>query len=225
MRVFDESFPGAGAETRPGAGAETQQERRRHESATAMFEDIGAAGRGDRGFVRDMLEAMKGRAFGMAALVFALPVCFPMPPGVPTVAGIALLIVAVQMVLGNKKLWLPKWLREKSISRGKLQSAIKAMTPMLQRLEKAAKPRLLPLTGAVGQRVFGLVMLVLAFMLILPIPIFGNMPLGFAAAILAVGLIERDGWFVLGGLLATIVAILITGSFALLAVKAVRLAV
>jgi hypothetical protein len=217
MRAFDE--------TASGTGAEARRDGQSRASAAQMFEDIAQSGRGERVYVRDMLGAMKGRAFGMAALVFALPVCFPMPPGVPTVAGIALLMVAVQMVLGNARLWLPRWLREKSISREKLKSAVAVMTPKLHKLEKAARPRLLPLTGALGQRVFGLVMLILAVMLILPIPIFGNMPLGFAAAILALGLIERDGYFVLGGVLATALAILITGSFALLAVKAVMLAV
>jgi hypothetical protein len=152
------------------------------------------------------------------------PVCLPMPPGVPTVAGVALLIVALQMAFGNRRLWLPKWLRDKSLGRDKVRAAIKVMTPKLAAFEKAAKPRLLPLTGQIGQRLFGVVMLILAVMLILPIPFFGNMPLGFAAAILALGLIERDGYFVLGGLFATVVAILITGSFALLAVKAVMLA-
>lgn len=216
MRAFEQPAGGTGAETR--------EERRRHASATALLEGLGEAGSGARVSVADMLEAMKGRAFGMAALLFAIPVCLPMPPGVPTAAGIALLIVAIQMVLGNKKLWLPKWLRQKSIARDRLKGAIKAIMPRLTTLEKAAKPRLLFLTSPIGQRVFGLVMLVLAVMLILPIPIFGNMPLGFAAAILALGLIERDGWFVLGGLAATAVAILITGSFAWIAVKAIMLA-
>jgi hypothetical protein len=147
-----------------------------------------------------------------------------MPPGVPTVAGVGLCMVAVQMVLGNRRLWLPKWLREKSVGRAKLKGAIAKMAPRLDMFERAAKPRLLPLTGSVGQRAFGAILLILAIMLILPIPIFGNMPLGFAAAILALGLIERDGWFVLAGLAATVIAILITGSFALLAVKAVMLA-
>jgi hypothetical protein len=206
-----------------GAGG-ARHDARQRASATQMFEDIGAAGTGERVYVRDMLAAMKGRAFGMAALAFALPVCFPMPPGVPTVAGVGLSVVAIQMALGNEKLWLPKWLREKSISRSKLQAAIRQMMPKLHQLEKAAKPRLMPLTSPLGQRLFGIVMLVLAVMLILPIPIFGNMPLGFAAAILALGLIERDGFFVIGGLLATVAAILITGSFAMIAVKAIMLA-
>ena len=211
MRAFDDRFEAAGARARAG---------RSQESAVDLFEAIGAAGSGERVFVADMLDTLEGRAFGMAALLFSLPVCFPMPPGVPTVAGAALLMVSVQMILGKRRLWLPRFLREKSIDRLKLKGAIAKITPRLRQLEKAARPRLLFLTGATGQRVFGLVMLVLAAMLILPIPIFGNMPLGFAAAILALGLIERDGVFVLAGLAATAIAIAITGSFALLAVRA-----
>ncbi len=185
-----------------------------------MFEEICNAGSGERVYVRDMLEAMQGRAFGMAALAFALPVCLPMPPGVPTVSGVALLIVAIQMMFGNRKLWLPGFLTRLSISRDKLKGAVARMKPRLEQFERAAKPRLLPLTGPVGRRFFGLVMLVLAIMLILPIPFFGNMPLGFAAAILALGLIERDGYFVLAGLVATVIAIAITGSMAWIAIKA-----
>lgn len=215
MRAFEQTSDGA---------AGTGRGNRNGASATQMFEDIGAAGRGDRVSVGDMLAAMKGRAFGMAALAFALPVCFPMPPGIPTAAGVGISLVALQMAIGNEKLWLPKWLREKSVPRDKLQATIAKMMPKLHQFEKAAKPRLLPLTSPLGQRLFGLVLLVLGIMLILPIPIFGNMPLGFAAAILALGLIERDGYFVLGGLLATIAAILITGSFAWIAVKAIMLA-
>lgn len=197
-----------------------RQERRRRESASSMFEDICEAGAGERVYVRDMLEAMQGRAFGMAALAFALPVCLPMPPGVPTVSGVALSIVAAQMITGAHTLWLPKIITNRSISRDKLKAAVARIMPTLEKIERAAKPGLLPLTGPLGRRFFGFVMLVLAVMLILPIPFFGNMPLGFAAAILAVGLIERDGYFVLAGLVATIIAIAITGSMAWIAVAA-----
>jgi hypothetical protein len=202
------------------ARREEKRERHRRESATQMFEDISNAGAGERVYVRDMLEAMQGRAFGMAALLFALPVCFPMPPGVPTVAGIALLIVAVQMIIGNRKLWLPGFVTNRSIARDKLKSAVATMMPRLEKFERMAKPRLLFLTGSIGRSIFGFVMLLLAVMLILPIPIFGNMPLGFAAVILALGLIERDGFFVLAGLAATVVAVMITGSMAVLAWRA-----
>lgn len=207
--------------TRMLARREEKRERHRRESATQMFEDIANAGSGERVYVRDMLDAMQGRAFGMAALVFALPVCFPMPPGVPTVAGIALLIVAVQMIIGNRKLWLPGFVTNRSIARDKLKSAVATMMPRLERFERMAKPRLLFLTGSIGRSLFGFVMLLLAVMLILPIPIFGNMPLGFAAVILALGLIERDGFFVLAGLAATVIAVMITGSMAVLAWRAI----
>jgi hypothetical protein len=211
--------PRRAALLRAGA-ANDKRERHRRESASAILEEMCEAGEGERVYVRDMMEALKGRAFGVAALAFALPVCLPMPPGVPTVMGAALLIVSVQMIFGRDTLWLPGFIMRRSIDREKLKAAIAKIRPRLEKLERAAKPSMLFLTGDVGRRFFGVVMLALAIMLILPIPFFGNMPLGFAAAILALGLIERDGYFVLAGLLATVVAFVITGSIGILAVKA-----
>lgn len=209
MRAYTETFDAAPHDCANGR------------CAAELLESLGDAGSGDRVYIRDMMAALQGRAFGMAALAIALPVCFPMPPGVPTVAGAALTIVAAQMAIGNEKLWLPKFIADKSTGRAKLKAAIARMKPRLVQVERFAKPRLLPLTSAPMRRLLGLVMLILAIMLVLPIPIFGNMPLGYAAAILALGLIERDGWFVLAGLFATVAAVAVTGSFALIAVRAV----
>jgi hypothetical protein len=43
--------------------------------------------------------------------------------------------------------------------------------------------------------------------MILPIPFLGNMPPGFAASVIAIGLTERDGLIVLIGMLVSTAAI------------------
>ena len=48
--------------------------------------------------------------------------------------------------------------------------------------------------------------------MILPIPLIGNMPPGAAAAVIAVGITERDGVVVLAGLIGATAAILIAGA-------------
>ena len=96
--------------------------------------------------------------------------------------------------------------------------ALEKTRPRLEQIERFAQPRMLFLTGPVGARLVGLVLLILAVMLILPIPIFGNMPLAFAAAILSVALIERDGRLVLFGVLATVIAIAIVTTVGLFAI-------
>jgi hypothetical protein len=42
--------------------------------------------------------------------------------------------------------------------------------------------------------------------MILPIPFLGNMPPGFAATVIAIGIIERDGLVVLIGALVSVLA-------------------
>jgi hypothetical protein len=56
-------------------------------------------------------------------------------------------------------------------------------------------------------RIFtALVIFVMAFILLLPIPIVGNMPPGWAIALLSISLIERDGLVLLLGMAASIAA-------------------
>lgn len=54
-------------------------------------------------------------------------------------------------------------------------------------------------------------MVVLGLLLLLPIPIFGNLPPGIAVVILGLGLVERDGVFILAGVVATLVSFGVMG--------------
>lgn len=166
-------------------------------------------GEGERISVGEILDALDARAFGLASLLFSLFSIVPMPPGVPTVVGIALFIVSVQMVFGRHELWLPGFLTKRSFSRKALVGGLEKMQKRLEAVEKIAKPRLLFLTGGVGTVFIGLVILVMAIVLILPLPPGGNMPPALACAILGMGLAERDGLIVLFGLVTSIVAIVV----------------
>lgn len=169
----------------------------------------------------ELTEALHGRAFGITALIFALPACVPMPPGVPTIVGLAIALVAIQMVMGRDRLWLPQFVAQRAMPRDKLMGALEKARPWLEKMEKFARPRMLYLTGDLGTRAVGALLLFLAGMLILPIPIIGNFPLAMAAAVLALGLIERDGRLVLFGVLASGLAVAVTGTFAVVAVRAI----
>ncbi|HEX5005712.1 MAG TPA: exopolysaccharide biosynthesis protein, partial [Hyphomonadaceae bacterium] len=131
-------------------------------------------GDGERVTVGQILDALDARAFGLATLVFSLPSIVPMPPGVPTVVGIALLIVSLQMVIGRHELWLPGFLSKRSFARMALVRAFEKLAPRLESVEKIAKPRLLFMTGKVGTVLIGLVVLFMALVLILPLPPGGN---------------------------------------------------
>ena len=58
----------------------------------------------------DMVAAFGNRAFGILYLLFGLPNCFPMPPGIPVLCGIVVGVVSLQMLAGSEALVLPRWL-------------------------------------------------------------------------------------------------------------------
>lgn len=142
-----------------------------------------------------------------------------MPPGVPTLVGIALLIIAIQMVTGRQELWLPAFLSKRSFSRAALVSGFEKVKPQLAFLERFSKPRLLFLTGRIATVLIGIVILLMAVILILPLPPGGNFPPALACAILAMGLIERDGVIVLLGMAVTIAASVVAGFLIVLLVQ------
>jgi hypothetical protein len=176
-------------------------------------------GQTERISVDEIINGLGARAFGLAVLVFALPSCVPMPPGVPTIVGFALLIVSIQMVMGRKDLWLPRFLSKRTFPRIPLVTALENVQPHLRTVERFARPRLLVLTGRLGTMLIGLVVLVLAVALILPLPPGGNFPPAVACAVLGMGLAERDGAIVLLGMVTSIGAMIAAWAVTLLFIR------
>jgi hypothetical protein len=166
----------------------------------------------------DILLGLRHRVFGFTMLLFALPACLPMPPGIPTISGVALVLIAVNLILGRRRLWLPKAISARTIERADLRRVVDRALPHLKRLERFCRPRIAIVTEPVGKVFIGFVVLVLGLLLILPIPLLGNMPPGAAAVIIAIGVAERDGLVVLVGLLGAVLAVTVAGAAAWAAV-------
>ena len=158
----------------------------------------------------DLVTSLGDRAFGLLMLIFALPnaVGLGTIPGLSTVFGLPQAIFAVQMIAGLQKPWLPRFLMEKSLSAEDFRSIVSKAHPQLSRFELMLKPRLEALTSPLAERVLGIIFLVLATIVALPIPL-GNWPPAIAMAVISIGLVERDGLFVLIGLVVGVVAIAI----------------
>lgn len=157
--------------------------------------------RSERVSVRDITESLGQRSFGFILLIFALPNSLPIIgiPGVSTITGLPMLFVAVQMALGYKRVYLPRWIADSSITTADFQALIRKVSPWLERIEKLMKPRLGFLTGNNAERWLGAFCALLAFLLALPIPL-GNLLPALGILFIALGLIERDGACVLIGI-------------------------
>lgn len=149
--------------------------------------------------VGDLVQNLKFRAFGAMLLIFALPNALPALPGTSAILGLPLLYLTFQLMLGRAA-WLPGFISNRSMQREDMAKLIAKMSPWLHRAERLLVPRLLWVTSPVAERVIGALCLVLAIVLVLPIPL-GNMLPALAISLMALGLLEKDGlWILLGAL-------------------------
>lgn len=142
--------------------------------------------------VGEILSRLEGQAFGLLLLLLALPNCIPNIPGLSTIFGVMMIAPAVQLILGRGELWLPRRVRSWTIPRDALRMAIKGALPVLSRIERYVAPRWTMLVSAPFTQLLGLQTLLLALVLILPIPL-GNWPPGMTVAATALALLQRDG--------------------------------
>lgn len=142
--------------------------------------------------VSEVLRRLDGRAFGLLLFILAAPNCIPNIPGISTIFGTLLIAPALQMIFGAGQIWLPKKVREYKIEPTSFRNTIIKTVPILEKIEKWIKPRFEFLTEKPVSIFLGVQVLILAVILLLPIP-FANFVPGLSIAFLALGLLQRDG--------------------------------
>ena len=156
---------------------------------------------GERLTVREIMAILQDRAFALLIVLLGLPNCLPMPPPIPLVCGLLLALVAVQIVFGREAPWLPRQLLNRSMARTDVERAVGRAVPVFRRLERISRPRMTFLDTPLAMRLMGAVILVLSVGLLFAPPFVGQIPLGLAVCLVGLGLVERDGFVVVGGLL------------------------
>lgn len=160
---------------------------------------------GPRVTIGSLFQNMGERAHSVLLILFALPNTLPGIPGTSAVMGVPLLYLTFQMALARAP-WLPGFITNRSLSRDTLAQLLSRGIPWIQKGETYLHPRLTHLTGHRAERLIGLLSVLLALSIMLPIP-FGNMLPALAIIFFALGLMEDDGAWVLGGLLTAAAAL------------------
>jgi hypothetical protein len=180
-----------------------------------VFLSLKTLGDGDGIPLGQLTQALGDRAFGLLALIFALPNIIPMIPGVSTISGIVIAVVGLQMLVGRKAPWLPGFVAAKSLPRAETASMIDRTIPWILRLESVAKPRAVFMTRGLMRALIGAMFLLLGAILALPLSWIGNFPPGVALVVMSVGFLEEDGFLVAAGhvigILATLLVMAIVG--------------
>ncbi len=173
-----------------------------------ILRDIAGDHSRDRIFVRDLLGVMQDRAIATLLFVFAVPNVLPTPPGTSSVLGTPLIFLSAQLMLGFRP-WLPDIITARSMARRDFASVVAQAGPWLVKAEGLLQPRLEVLAHPSVQRVVGALCFALAMILVLPIPL-GNMLPALAICIFSLGILARDGLWIIAGVVTAIVAVAIS---------------
>lgn len=149
----------------------------------------------------DQIVASLGdRAFGLVILFFALPSALPLStiPGVSLIFSLPILMVAVQLLFQRSSLWLPARIARQTVTLKQLQQIVHKALPYLRWLEKLLRPRWSFFSLPLMEMITALVILFLSLLLMTPVP-FTNFLFSSAIIILSLGLIEKDGLFIVLG--------------------------
>jgi len=183
-----------------------------------VLDAIAADGKSDRISVGELADILRDRAFAALIILFAIPNVLPTPPGTSTVLGLPLIFLTLQLTLGRKRPWLPDFIARRTLARNDFRVIVGRLTPLLKRVERLLTPRLRVFVRPPVEYFIGAVSLLLAIILVLPIP-FGNMLPAAAICLFALAILERDGLFALLGLVTTTAAIALVAGVVYAAVR------
>ncbi len=153
--------------------------------------------------IGELLELLKRRSYGALLIMLSLA---GLIPGISFFAGIADFLLGLQIALGFQAPRLPHIIQKQKINRNKMLRFTKEVMPWLVRIEEYVKPRWEPVSSANFRRVIGLMICMLSFVAVLPLPFINFLP-NFAIICLALGIIERDGLCLLIGSAIAVFAI------------------
>lgn len=152
-------------------------------------------------------EELGTRTFGplllLAGLIVAAPVVGDIP-GVPTLMGIFVFLISIQLLIGRDHIWLPHWLADRSVASERVQRAVSWSQRPARFIDRFLRPRLTFLVQETGR--YGVAVFCLLIAVALPpmeiVPFTAN---GAGVALLAFGLalIAQDGLLALIAFIVT----------------------
>ena len=190
-------------------------------SISTLLSGLLADHAGERVSIRDLIDILGARGYGFLIFILDLPNLIPLPlPGLSTIFGIPMALIGLQMFLRLERPWMPNFVLNRSVERATMVRLFDAGKPTIMRMEKFLKPRLLFLTHASFRPFLGLLIMVMCCVLAMPIPL-GNLVLAIPIAIIALGLIEKDGLFILCGMVGGIMALFFNAAIVYVGVEAI----
>ncbi|HEX3755403.1 MAG TPA: exopolysaccharide biosynthesis protein [Rhizomicrobium sp.] len=181
--------------------------KERPASTSQMLRDFADTLDGERVSLEEIIGALGDRGLGVLIAVFAAPNILPSTILFGNVvAGLPVIFLAVHLMLGAQHLALPRILAKRTIGAKLLKAFVPRLAAIMARIEKLLRPRLLEVIGPGGEKIIGVLCLLLSIVSSLPIPFGHNLP-ALGLTLIGLGLIEHDGLAIVLGAAAGIIGV------------------
>lgn len=154
-----------------------------------------------------ILSAVDDKSFGLLLMLFALPSALPVPAaGYSTPFGIILALLGFQMCRGRHYPWLPKRVLKYEFKSGFAQKMIHGIEWTGKKIEWLVKPRMESFCQKFGHAIMGILVILMAGLMILPIPLTNTAP-AMVIFLIGMGLSEHDGLLLFFAFIISLLAI------------------
>ena len=150
-----------------------------------------------------LLGHLDKRSFGLLLLLLGLLVIIP---GIATVATLALLFPAVEMMLGRSAPSFPRFVSKRQFDFKRFKQFTVRARPLLQAIEGVSRPRW-NARHDVTDRLVGLVVFLLALSAGWPLPLVNVIP-GMAVVLIAIAYLQEDGLLLAVGMAVALICLL-----------------
>ena len=177
-------------------------------STSALINDIYNKNIEDNIKIGTLLKSIDSGGFALLNLIFSIILMIPLPPPIAIIAGLIIMFLSFQMIIGMKEVWLPKFITEKSIKRSTLTIIVEKSTVYLYKLERFTRRRFTFVSNPITERIIGAFIFFLAGITLTPI-VFANTIPGLAIILISFGMINKDGLMVIIGFIVGIFSIFV----------------
>lgn len=177
-------------------------------STSALINDIYNKNVEDNIKIGTLLKSIDSGGFALLNLIFSIILMIPLPPPIAIIAGLIVMFLSFQMIIGMKEVWLPKIIMEKSIKRTTLTVIVEKSTIYLYKLERFTRRRFTFVSNPITERIIGAFIFFLAGITLTPI-VFANTIPGLAIILISFGMINKDGLMVIIGFIVGIFSIFV----------------
>ena len=162
--------------------------------------------------VQEIVNLISVGAFYFVLLVFAFPVALPLPypPGFPSICGIPIFLLSLQMLFNRKYIILPRFIMEYKIKVEliklimlKSNKILKVISKVIRanRMDFLANMKLMPL--------YGFLFIIFSICILIPLPLTNFLP-AVGIFICCLGLLFSDGLLILIGLVIGFIGVVST---------------